>query len=59
MSIGLAFIRASIRLTTIAHEVVSIGLALIDYLLVSVLILIADENAPIGLVLIEYKPVSD
>ena len=46
-------------MTTIAHEVVSIGLALIDYLLVSVLILIADENAPIGLVLIEYKPVSD
>ena len=35
-----------------------IGLALIDYKLVSVLTLIADEIVPIGLALIDYKLVS-
>ena len=35
-----------------------IGLALIDYKLVSVLILIADKIAPIDLALIDYKLVS-
>ena len=35
-----------------------IGLALIDYKLVSLLTLIADEILPIGLALIDYKLVS-
>ena len=45
-------------LTLIADEIVSIGLALIDYKLVSLLTLIADEIVPIGLALIDYKLVS-
>ena len=36
----------------------SIGLALIDYKLVSMLTLIADEIVHIGLILIDYKHVS-
>ena len=42
-------------LTLIAEEIMSIGLALIDYKLVSMLTLIAGKIVPIGLVLIDYK----
>ena len=41
-------------LTLIAIKIVPIGLALIDYKLVSLLTLIANEMVPIGLALIDY-----
>ena len=44
-----------IGLTTFIFIRMPGGLALIDYKLVSVLILIADEIMPIGLELIDYK----
>ena len=40
------------------EKIVPIGLALIDYKLVSVLTLITDKIVPIGLALIDYKLVS-
>ena len=39
-------------------KIMPIGLALIDYMLVSVLTLIADKIMPIGLALIDYMLVS-
>ena len=51
-------LRASVRLTSIAYDIVPIGLALIVYELVSVLTLIAGEIMPVGLALIVHKLVS-
>ena len=45
-------------LTSIADEIVPVGLALIVYQLVSVLTSIADKIVPIGLALIVYTLVS-
>ena len=55
---GIDSLQASVRLISIAREIVPIGLAFIVYKLVSMLTSIAREIVPIGLALIVYKLVS-
>ena len=52
---GIDSLQASVRLTSIADEIVPIGSALIVYKLVFVLTSIADGMVPVGLVLMVYK----